>query len=63
MKADYRLFALGFRAFYSLAAIFAIVSILLWLLSLPAGYLLAQPRDGVRLCNRRNDRLSADRGA
>jgi len=33
MKADFRLFALGFRAFYSLAAIFAVVSILLWLLS------------------------------
>jgi uncharacterized protein involved in response to NO len=33
MKADTRLFALGFRPFYSLAAIFAVVSILVWLLS------------------------------
>jgi len=34
MKNDAGLFALGFRPFYSLAAIFAIVSILFWLLSL-----------------------------
>jgi len=33
MKQISRLFALGFRPFYSLAAIFAVVSVLIWLLS------------------------------
>ena len=38
MKGSSRLFALGFRPFYSLAAIFALASVLFWLLSFTGAF-------------------------